>query len=308
MDQSNIIIGTRGSQMALNQANRIKNLLQPLVPNREIIIKIIATKGDKNMKPIPLDTIGKGWFSKEIDKQLLDGTIDIGVHSLKDLLDIMTNGLAIVAIPKRDDPREALVARDGLSLQQLKKGAIIGTDSLRRKIQILKLRPDLVVKSVRGNVNRRIEKLDAGEYDGLFLAVSGLQRLDLEDRITQYFDAKEFIPSPGQGALAVVSKTSQKKLNAILSELNHNTSVIAVTAERTFSAATGGGCSMPVGAYAEIQGKTLTLYGMIGSEDGRNMITDSLKGTVDDPKGLAQKLAEKLLQEAGDWYKLKKII
>ncbi|MGI8419423.1 MAG: hydroxymethylbilane synthase [Candidatus Levyibacteriota bacterium] len=306
MNQTKIIIGTRGSQMALNQTTRIKNLLQPLVPNTEITIKIIATEGDKNMKPIPLDTIGKGWFSKEIDKQLLDGTIDIAVHSLKDLLDIMTNGLAIVAIPKRDDPREALVAQDGLSFQDLKKGAIIGTDSLRRKTQILNLRPDLVVKSVRGNVNRRIEKLDAGEYDALFLAVAGLERLGLEDRITEYFDAKEFIPSPGQGALAVVSKTSQKKLNAILSELNHNISVIAVTAERTFSAATGGGCSMPVGAYAEIKGKTLTLYGMIGSEAGENMIKDSLKGTVDDPKGLAQKLAEKLLQEAGDWYQLKK--
>jgi hydroxymethylbilane synthase len=306
MKQTKIIIGTRGSQLSLTQTTLVKNLLKPLVPEIEIEIKTITTSGDKNMSPIPLDTIGKGWFTKEIDKQLLDGVVDMGVHSLKDLLDILTNGLAIVAITQREDPREALVSKDGKVFSQLKKGAIIGTDSLRRKIQILKLRPDLQVKSVRGNVNKRLSKLDEGEYDALFLAVAGLKRLGLENRITEYFDAKEFIPSPGQGALAVVSKTSDKKLTKILSQLNHEASVIAVTAERAFSAATGGGCSMPVGAFAECKGKVLTLYGMIGSEDGEHIIKDSLKGTIDDPKGLAQKLADKMLQEAKDWYYIKK--
>ena len=306
MRQKKIIIGTRGSQLSLTQTNLVKELLQPFVEDQTIEIKTITTSGDKNMKPIPLDTIGKGWFTKEIDKQLLAGTVDFAVHSLKDLLDTLTPGLTIAAIPLREDPREALVARDGKTLSKLKPGAVIGTDSLRRRIQILKLRPDLSVKSVRGNVNKRLEKLEAGEYDALFLAVAGLNRLGLEKRITEYFDPKTFIPSPGQGALAVVSKKSKHILTNTLSKLNHPESVIAVTAERAFSAATGGGCSMPVGAYAECKGKTLTLYGMLGSEDGEHIVYGSLKGHSDQPKDLAEKLASKLLQEAKDWYQLKK--
>lgn len=221
MKQKKIIIGTRGSQLSLIQTNLIKDLLQPLVQERIIEIKTITTAGDKNMKPIPLDTIGKGWFTKEIDKQLLAGHVDLAVHSLKDLLDVLTPGLTIAGIPEREDPREALVSRNNKKLRELKKGAIIGTDSLRRKIQILKLRPDLIVRSVRGNVNKRLEKLDAGEYDALMLAVAGLKRLGLEKRITEYFDPKTFVPSPGQGALAVVTKKSKRTITTIVSKLNH---------------------------------------------------------------------------------------
>lgn len=307
MSQKKIIIGTRGSQLSLVQTNIVKDLLQLHVPNTEIEITTITTKGDKNMKPIPLDTIGKGWFTKEIDKQMLDGTIDMAVHSLKDLLDTLTSGLTIAGIPEREDAREALVTTSGKKLKQLKKGAVIGTDSLRRKIQIHQIRPDLEVKSVRGNVNKRLEKLDAGEYDGLFLAVAGLKRLGLEKRITEYFDVKTFIPSPGQGALAVVSSLSNTQLTQTLQKLNHKESVIAVTAERAFSSATGGGCSMPVGAYAACTGKTLKLHGMIGSEDGKRMIKGTMEGSIDDPTGLAEKLATKLLKEAADWYHIKNI-
>lgn len=302
-----IVIGTRGSQLSLVQTNLVKELLTPHVPQTTIEITTITTKGDKNMKPIPLDTIGKGWFTKEIDKQMLDGTIDMAVHSLKDLLDTLTNGLTIAAIPEREDPREALVTNTGRTLKQLKKGAIIGTDSLRRKIQILELRPDLEVKSVRGNVNKRLEKLDTGEYDGLFLAVAGLKRLGLESRITEYFDAETFIPSPGQGALAVVCKIANKELFQALQQMEHKQSLIAVTAERAFSAATGGGCSMPVGAYAQIKQNILTLYGMIGSEDGKHIVRGSIKGTSTDPRGLAEKLAERLLKKAASWYDMKKV-
>lgn len=305
MKQKKIIIGTRGSQLSLIQTNLIKDLLQPLVQERIIEIKTITTAGDKNMKPIPLDTIGKGWFTKEIDKQLLAGHVDLAVHSLKDLLDVLTPGLTIAGIPEREDPREALVSRNNKKLRELKKGAIIGTDSLRRKIQILKLRPDLIVRSVRGNVNKRLEKLDDGEYDALMLAVAGLKRLGLEKRITEYFDPKTFVPSPGQGALAVVTKKSKRTITTVVSKLNHTESVIQVTAERAFSAATGGGCSMPVGAYAEIKGKTLLLYGMLGSEDGEHIVYGSQKGTTDAPKELAKKLASQLLKEAALWYPIK---
>lgn len=305
MIRKNIIIGTRGSQLSLTQTTIVKNLLQVLIPETEIEIQTITTAGDKDMRPIPLDTIGKGWFTKEIDKQLLDGRIDIAVHSLKDLLDTLTPGLIIAAIPEREDPREALVSRNGFSLQKLKKGSVIGTDSLRRKIQIQKLRPDIEVRSVRGNVNKRLEKLDAGEYDGLFLAVAGLKRLGLEKRITEYFDAKEFIPSPGQGALAVVCKAENKRLLKTLSQLNHGPSVIAVTAERAFSAETGGGCSMPVGAYAQCTETSILLYGMIGSEDGVHMIKDSIRGEIGDPKSLARELSQNLLHVAASWYHIK---
>lgn len=304
MKQSRIIIGTRGSQLSLIQANIIKNILQPLAQNNVIEITTITTAGDKNMSPIPLDTIGKGWFTREIDKQLLDGKIDIAVHSLKDLLDTLTPGLVIAAIPKREDAREALVSSGNLPLEKLKKGSVIGTDSIRRKIQILEIRPDVVVKSVRGNVNRRLEKLDNGEYDGLFLAVAGLKRLGLENRIAQYFDATDFIPSPGQGALAVVCRENNKELVKILSRINHNPSVIAVTAEREFSGATGGGCSMPVGAYAEIKGNMITLYGMIGSIDGKQMIKDSVSNTVINRHVLPQTLASRLLDRSSEWYHL----
>src|SRR5258706_2198014 len=224
-----IIIGTRGSKLSLIQTNIVKDLLQPLVPNTIIETTIIKTSGDKNMNPIPLDTIGKGWFTKEIDKRLLDGHIDIAVHSLKDLLDTLTPGLSITAIPQREDPREALVSQSSIPLLKLRKGAVIGTDSIRRKIQILNLRKDFVVNSVRGNVNRRLERLDSGEYDGLILAVAGLKRLGLENRIAQYFEAEDFIPSPGQGALAIVSRKGNNNLNKILIKLNNPENVTLVT-------------------------------------------------------------------------------
>jgi len=302
MKPKKIIIGTRGSQLSINQTNIVKNLLQPLVPDTLIEIITIKTSGDKNMSPIPLDTIGKGWFTKEIDQQLLDGKIDLAVHSLKDLLDTLTPGLIISAIPQKEDAREALVSYNDLPLKKLKKGAVIGTDSLRRKIQLLKIRPDLIVKSVRGNVNKRLEKFDAKEYDGLILAVAGLKRLGFEQRIAEYFDPSNFIPSPGQGALAIVTKTSNKKLNQILLQLNNQANLAAVTAEREFSKLVEGGCSMPVGAYAEIEKNKLTLHGMLGSEDGENLIKATMQGKIDKPKELAQKLAKKLLYQASTWY------
>ena len=301
MSIKRIVIGTRGSQLSLVQTNIVKDLLQDLLPSTVIEITTIKTSGDKNMSPIPLDTIGKGWFTKEIDKQLLEGTIDVAVHSLKDLLDTLTPGLVITAIPQREDASEALISRNGFQLEKLKKGAVIGSDSIRRKIQILRMRPDLIVKSVRGNVNKRLEKLDSGEYDGLILAVAGLNRLDLQERVTQDFDPTDFIPSPGQGALAVVTRESNKELNNILSKIIHTSSITAVTAEREFSKATGGGCSMPVGAYAEIKGKTIILYGMLGSEDEKHMIKDVMSGNIKDPKGLGQQLANKMLQQTLSW-------
>src|SRR5258708_308685 len=296
-----IVIGTRGSQLALIQTDIVKKLLHTCIPDVQIDIQVIHTKGDKDMHPVPLDTIGKGWFTKEIDKALLEGSIDIAIHSLKDLPEILPEGLIIAAIPEREDAREALVTRDNVPFVRLKKGAIIGTDSNRRKVQVLHKRPDLVVKSVRGNVNRRLEKLDNGDYDGLFLAVAGLKRLGLENRITEYFSVADIIPSPGQGALAVVIKKNNISLFSLVTQLNHQQAVTATSAERVFSKKIGGGCKMPVGVYAECFGNTITLHGVLGSLDGEHLIRDSIQGNIHASVTLAQTLATRLLKASKQW-------
>ena len=299
---SKIVIGARGSKLSLIQTDIVKNKLQTLLPGVEIVVRVITTKGDKNMSPVPLDSVGKGWFTKEIDKSLLEGSIDLAVHSLKDLPETLEEGLIIAALPEREDAREAMVSKTGVSFDELKKGAVIGTDSTRRGSQILNRRADLIVKSLRGNVITRLEKLEREDYDAIFLAVAGLKRLGLEERITEYFGADDFIPSPGQGALAVVTKKDNAKLNTLLQELNHEKTVIAVKSERAFSDAIGGGCKMPVGSYAEIDGERLTIHAFIGSLDGRNIAKDSIVGDLKNPLELGNALANKLIEQCKPWY------
>src|ERR1700722_4136475 len=298
-----IIIGTRGSKLALIQTDIVKNKLLAIYPKLHIEIKTIQVKGDKDKKsPIPLDTVGKGWFSKEIDKALLNDEIDIAVHSLKDLPEDLPEGLVIAAIPEREDARESLISRDNVTFKKLKKGAIIRTDSTRRKAQILNRRNDVIVTSIRGNVDGRLKKLDSGEYDAVVLAVAGLKRLGLENQITEYFLETDFIPSPGQGALAVVIKKSNITVFSYLQKINDSSTIQEITAERTFSKICGGGCSTPIGAYAISQNKMLTLYGMIGSLDGTHVIKDSIKGNLSEPEVLGKKLAEKLLKKSFPWF------
>lgn len=301
MGQTKIIIGTRGSNLSLIQTEMVKKMILAQAPDLDITIKIIKTRGDKNMNPIPLDSVGKGWFTKELDKALLQRTIDLAVHSLKDLPEILPKGLIISAIPEREDAREALVSRDNKTFDKLSNNAVIGTDSLRRKTQILQKRSDVIVKSVRGNVNRRLEKLDNGEYDALLLAVAGLKRLGLTERIAEYFDPQEFIPSPGQGALAVVTKESNTFLNNLLKKLDHEPTIAAIRSERAFSAAIGGGCKMPVGAYAVCDEKNITLYGMIGSLDGKFIKKENIVGDITKPVAVGNTLAEKLMKKTR-WY------
>ncbi|MDE2025228.1 MAG: hydroxymethylbilane synthase [Patescibacteria group bacterium] len=297
-----IVIGTRGSKLSLAQTNLVKNMLQPLLPDTTIEIQIIHTEGDRNMSPVPLDTVGKGWFTKELDNALLKKKVDLTVHSLKDIPEELPSGLIIAAIPRREDAREALVSANGKRFDQLKKGAVVGTDSTRRKAQILNLRPDLIVKSLRGNVNTRLEKLDNGAFDGIFLAVAGLKRLGLVNRITQYFDEKKFIPSPGQGALAIVIRKDDAKLRNTLKKLNDANTASAVKAERQFSKFVGGGCKMPVGAYAKVTGKKMVMYGVIGSLDGKHVENQTVHGTISNSQTLSKLLAKKLLKKCKPWY------
>lgn len=296
-----LIIGTRGSQLSLTQTTIIKNQLLNVNPHVQIAVKIIITKGDKNMNPIPLDTVGKGWFTKELDNELFSGTIDVAVHSLKDLPETLPPGLIIAGIPEREDPRDVLVSKDTMSLEDLRTGAIIGTDSIRRKIQILHKRKDLVVKSLRGNVNSRMTKLEKEDYDGIILAAAGLKRLGLESKITQYFEPIDIIPSPGQGALAIVVKKENKNVLRLVENLNHYPTVIATQAERAFSRAVEGGCKTPTGAYAVCEEEKLTLYGMIGSLDGLHIIKESIRGDCSDSKTLGMRLAKQLLDVSKSW-------
>jgi hydroxymethylbilane synthase len=308
MNKKYIIIGTRGSQLSLVQTELIKKKLQVLLPQKQIEIKIIKTTGDKNMNPVPLDTIGKGWFTKELDKALLNERIDMAVHSLKDLPEELPAGLIIAAIPQREDPREALVSNKNIMFEKLKKGAIIGTDSTRRKTQILSKRPDLNVASIRGNVNTRLEKLANGEYDGIFLAVAGLKRLGMENRITQRFSETDIIPSPGQGALAIVIRKKDKILFNSLQKLNHQKTISAVLAERAFSRALGGGCKTPIGAYAEITDSQITLHGVVGSYIGTNVVKKSLQGTEAFPEKLGEKLAQTFLKNGYSGFEKPKFV
>ncbi|HSW47605.1 MAG TPA: hydroxymethylbilane synthase [Candidatus Saccharimonadales bacterium] len=298
-----IIIGARGSQLSLAQTKIVEDLLIKQNPALQIEIKVVKTTGDKNMNPVPLDTIGKGWFTKELDSELLLGKIDMAVHSLKDIPENLPRGLIISAIPKREDAREVLISKNGIKLKDLKKGARIGTDSIRRRVQIMQKRTDLTVESIRGNVPRRIEKLENGEYDALILASAGLIRLGLTSKIAEYYSPTDLVPSPGQGALAIVTKKSNNKLNRLLKKINHKQTILAVSAERAFSDSVGGGCKMPVGAYAICAGEKLTLYGMLGSMNGENMIYDKIVGKITKPKTLGRTLAKRIIKRA-QWYEI----
>lgn len=297
-----ITIGARGSKLSLIQAAMVQKQLQFLDKTLTIEINVIKTQGDKDMRPVPLDTIGKGWFTKELDKALLDGSIDLAVHSLKDIPEALPEGLILAAILEREDAREAFVSSDNKPFSKLKKGAVIGTDSTRRKAQILQKRPDVVVKSIRGNVNTRLAKLEQAEYDGIFLAVAGLKRLGLEHRITEYFSEDAMVPSPGQGALVVVCKKDNRKLLQLLKKINHKPTVLAVKAERAFSKTFGGGCKIPVGAYTKYEEKSLILTGYVGSNDGKHHVQETLKGRSSAPIALGKLLGERLLKKSKPWF------
>jgi len=290
--QRKIIIGTRGSKLALIQTEIIVKQLHEYYPDILFETKIIKTTGDKNMKPVPLDTIGKNWFTKEIDTELLSENIDFAVHSLKDISVDLPKGLQIAAIAKRVDARDVFISNNKIKFKNIKKGAVIGTDSLRRKIQLLKLRPDLRVKSIRGNVLTRLEKLKNGEYDGIILAAAGIIRLGLSDRISNYFTITQITPSPGQGALAIICKEKNNDLLAILSKVNHLPTLTAVTAERIFAKKLGGGCKTPLGAYAREKNNKLVLYGFLATAEGDNFTTNSQQGEISKPVQLGIALAE----------------
>jgi len=296
--QKSIRIGTRGSKLALVQAEMVRAALLLLHPEIEVTLETIATKGDV-VQDLPLSQIGgNGVFVRKVEEALEAGSIDMAVHSAKDLPSAIAPGMVIAAYLPRADARDALVSRDCLDLPALPVGARVGTSSPRRACQLRALRPDLELLDIRGNVDTRLRKLREGQYDAIVLAAAGLERLGELDKVTAYVDIEVMIPAVGQGALAVEVRSSDKAINEVARQLNDLATWTAVEAERAFLARMGGSCTLPVGAYATIMGSDLVIVGMVGVEDGR-MIKGELKGSPDYPARAGIELADDLLRRGG---------
>lgn len=284
-----LTIGSRGSQLALWQANYISARLRELsVASR---IEVIRTTGDHLQTASLVQAGGKGLFTKEIEEALLAGNIDLAVHSLKDLPTEIPNGLSIAAIPEREDPRDAII---GCRLRDLPHGAIVGTSSGRRAAQLRALRPDLSIQPVRGNVDTRLRKLKEGQYDAILLAAAGLRRLGLEHQIAETLTPEQLCPAAGQGALAIETRDRDPAYE-ICRQLNHEASCQAVACERAALARLGGGCQLPVGAFAEPIGGSLRLTAVVVSPDGSRHLRSNAEGRQDQPAELGHAVAEDLL-------------
>ena len=289
-----LTIGSRGSQLALWQARWIQARIKGF--GVESRIEIIHTTGDK-ITDVALSKVGtKGLFTKEIEEALLGGAIDLAVHSLKDMPTDLPAGLTLAAIPEREDPRDALVGR---SLGALSAKARVGTSSLRRAAQLRARRPDLEIENIRGNVDTRLRKLDEGQYDAIVLAAAGLRRLGWENRITELLDAGVMCPAVGQGALAVETRKDSGAAQEIAARLEHRESRIAVTAERAVLRSLGGGCQVPIGAYATVVGDVVYLRAIIVSPDGTQMIRKESRGATSDAERIGGALGEELLAGGG---------
>ena len=293
-----IRVGTRGSNLALIQTNWAIDRLKEKFPEVEFEVKIIKTKGDKILH-LSLDKIGdKGLFVKEIESQLLEGEIDLAVHSMKDMPAEVVEGLKFAAVPKREDPRDVIILREGLnSFDELPIGATIGTGSKRRKYQFLRKRPDLNIVPIRGNIETRISKIESENLDGIVLAASGVIRADLEEKITEFLPVDLMIPAPAQGALALEIRENDEELEKMIDAIKDEISQIQTDAERSYLAGIDGSCHIPMGAYCEVDGEKLTLTGIYGDEDGEKITVASLEGEKDNPKELGSKLAKLVLKK-----------
>jgi hydroxymethylbilane synthase len=290
-----ITIGSRGSALALWQANWVKDRLASA--GHEITIKIIKTSGDKLQNASLAASGTKGLFIKEIEEALLAGQVDLAVHSMKDLPTDLPEGLGVAAVPKREDPHDALVSKNGVSLQQLPPGARIGTSSLRRQSQLLALRPDLKVVPMRGNVDTRLHKLERGDCEALVLAGAGLKRLGFASHITSWFSESEICPAVGQGALAIEISMKNAEVKKAVAPLDHPTTHQAVRAERSMLEALGGGCQLPIAAYAKYDSGDLSLMGVVADPDGTRLLRACATGKPENPKNLGKQVAEDLLRQ-----------
>ncbi len=301
-------IGTRGSAMALHQANLVRERLIAAHPGLAepgmIALEVIRTTGDRVQNRLLAEIGGKGLFTKEIEQALVDRRIDLAVHSLKDMETFLPPGLAIACVLPRDDPRDALVTRDGAGLAALPQGARIGTASLRRKAQLLRRRPDLAVTPIRGNVDTRIAKLSADEADGLLLALSGLRRLGKGDAASEILSADVMLPAVGQGALAIEARADDAELGELLLPLHDTASAACVGAERAMLAALDGSCRTPIAGLAELAGAELRLRALLLTEDGSSERRAEDIGGVADAEALGREIGARLRRDAGPQFGL----
>jgi len=296
MKAQKIVIGSRGSQLALWQANWVKSELERLHSNADIDIRIIATSGDK-IQDVPLSKIGgKGLFVKEIEEALLANEIDLAVHSMKDVPIDLPTELGILVITKRENPLDALISKNGEKLADLPQGATIGTSSLRRSSQLLKYRDDFKIHPLRGNVDTRLRKVEEGKYDAILLASAGLNRLGWANRITEEISHDILLPAMGQGALGIETRLDDTMIYDFISTLNHEQTHYAVSAERSLVGRLDGGCQVPIGAYARIEKGLITLKGLVASLDGEVIYKLENVGPVDDAINIGQELGSKLLK------------
>jgi hydroxymethylbilane synthase len=299
-ERSTVVLGTRGSKLAVQQSEWVQAQLHALAPHVTVTLQRIQTSGDKILD-VPLAQIGgKGLFVKEIEEALLSGEIDLAVHSMKDVPTELPEGLAILCVPPREDPRDALISRDGRSFMDLPRGARIGTSSLRRQSQLLYARPDLTIAMLRGNLDTRLRKLREGQFDAIVLAAAGLRRLDWAHEITEYLEPKISLPAIGQGALGIEGRQDDLFIRSLLSGLNHAPSKTAILAERALLHRLQGGCQVPIAAYATVAGIGMRLEGLVSSVDGKELLRDTVEGTIEDPKSIGIQLADRLLARGGD--------
>lgn len=300
MNRTTLILGTRGSKLAVHQSQWVQARLQELAPGLTISLQRIQTSGDKILD-VPLAKIGgKGLFVKEIEDALLSKEIDLAVHSMKDVPTALPNGLDILCVPPREDPRDALITRDGSRLDQLKPGARIGTSSLRRQAQLLHYRPDFTIEMLRGNLDTRLRKLREGQFDAIVLAAAGLRRLGWDAEITEYLPVQLSLPAIAQGALGIEARSDDSFVRELLSRFEHRQTRITVTAERALLHRLEGGCQVPIAAHAALEGDRLTVDGLVASVDGRRVIRHQIHGPASDAQALGTKLAERLLADGGD--------
>ena len=291
-----IVIGSRGSQLALWQANWVKAELERLHSNVDINIRVITTSGDK-IQDVPLAKIGgKGLFVKEIEEALLAKEVDLAVHSMKDVPMEIPAELVVSVITKRESSLDALISKNGERLVNLPQGASIGTSSLRRSSQLLKYRADFKIYPLRGNVDTRLRKVKTGSYDAIILASAGLNRLGWTSHITEEISEEILLPAMGQGALGIETRLDDTKTYDFISTLNHKHTNYAVTAERALVGRLDGGCQVPIGAYAKIENNLISLKGLVASLDGETIYTSENTGPVDDAINIGQELGSRLLK------------
>jgi hydroxymethylbilane synthase len=301
----NIVIGSRGSQLALWQANWVKDQLA--AAGHEVAIEIIRTSGDKLQSYAPTEPLPaslaqivaeagtKGLFIKEIEEALLSGQVDLAVHSLKDLPTTLPAGLILAAVPPREDARDVFISAGAIAFEQLPPGVCVGTSSPRRQAQVRWLRPDLKLVPVRGNLTTRLRKLESGDYDALVLAAAGIHRLGLRDRITAYFGFDQMCPAVGQGALAIEIREGDATLARAAAPLDDPLTHLAVRAERAMLLRLGGGCQVPIAAHANFEDAQLHLRGVVAATDGSRLIRGAANGPQGDPESLGAAVAEDLI-------------